>query len=174
MRRAIVFHLISVAEGNAPIEEIDGTGTDMTNLAQLRTRAKEASAETSERRSSEAQQTYFERSAVIRIYAVARAEGKCEACGNPAPFIDSSGKPFLEVHHIRRLTDGGWPRHGWRRSYMSQLPQRSASRSKAGWVDDLGSRMEQGSSPASDCRSVLISQISINNQKLSVIRMILT
>jgi 5-methylcytosine-specific restriction protein A len=107
MRRAIVFHLISVAEGNAPIEEIDGTGTDMTNLAQLRTRAKEASAETSERRSSEAQQTYFERSAVIRIYAVARAEGKCEACGNPAPFIDSSGKPFLEVHHIRRLTDGG-------------------------------------------------------------------
>jgi hypothetical protein len=40
--------------------------------------------------------------------------------------------------------------------------------------DDLGSRMEQGSSPASDCRSVLISQISINNEKLSVIRMILT
>jgi 5-methylcytosine-specific restriction protein A len=42
-----------------------------------------------------------------RIYAVARAEGKCEACGNPAPLMDSSGKPFLEVHHIRRLTDGG-------------------------------------------------------------------
>lgn len=37
-----------------------------------------------------------------------RANGFCERCDNPAPFIrkkDSS--PYLEVHHIQQLADGG-------------------------------------------------------------------
>lgn len=36
-----------------------------------------------------------------------RAEGQCEACGKPAPFRDSAANPFLEVHHVRPLADGG-------------------------------------------------------------------
>ena len=31
----------------------------------------------------------------------------CEGCGQPAPFITPEGEPYLEVHHLRRLSDGG-------------------------------------------------------------------
>jgi 5-methylcytosine-specific restriction protein A len=36
-----------------------------------------------------------------------RASGVCEACKLPAPFLTVDGKPYLEPHHIRRLSDGG-------------------------------------------------------------------
>ncbi|MFW9880254.1 MAG: HNH endonuclease [Candidatus Thorarchaeota archaeon] len=49
----------------------------------------------------------FNRSELIKIYANKRANGICEACEKPAPFISKTGKPYLETHHIRRLTDGG-------------------------------------------------------------------
>ncbi len=35
------------------------------------------------------------------------AEGKCQYCGNDAPFIDNEGQPYLEEHHVKRLADGG-------------------------------------------------------------------
>ena len=35
------------------------------------------------------------------------AEGICEACENEAPFKKSDGSFYLEVHHLRRLADGG-------------------------------------------------------------------
>ena len=41
------------------------------------------------------------------MLALARSQGKCEGCNNPAPFLTSRGVPFLEVHHLYRLTDGG-------------------------------------------------------------------
>lgn len=46
-------------------------------------------------------------SKAIRDYALKRAQGLCEGCGNDAPFVTSSNRPFLEVHHILRLSDGG-------------------------------------------------------------------
>ena len=36
-----------------------------------------------------------------------RANGICECCGIPAPFEDKNGQPFLEVHHIQKLSDNG-------------------------------------------------------------------
>lgn len=36
-----------------------------------------------------------------------RAGGRCEACDATAPFTGDSGEPFLEVHHVCRLADGG-------------------------------------------------------------------
>ncbi|MEN6336977.1 MAG: HNH endonuclease signature motif containing protein [Phycisphaerales bacterium] len=37
-----------------------------------------------------------------------RANGVCEACGCRAPFIRiSDGTPYLEIHHILPLADGG-------------------------------------------------------------------
>jgi 5-methylcytosine-specific restriction protein A len=37
-----------------------------------------------------------------------RAKGNCEACGEAAPFIRSSNRtPYLEVHHRKKLSDGG-------------------------------------------------------------------
>ena len=35
------------------------------------------------------------------------AEGKCQYCGEDAPFIDKQGKPYLETHHVMKLADGG-------------------------------------------------------------------
>lgn len=46
-------------------------------------------------------------SAQTRVYARLRAAGSCENCDMPAPFVDKSGQPFLEVHHIDRLADDG-------------------------------------------------------------------
>jgi 5-methylcytosine-specific restriction enzyme A len=36
-----------------------------------------------------------------------RAEGSCEYCTTPAPFKTKQDLPYLEPHHIRRLSDGG-------------------------------------------------------------------
>ena len=35
------------------------------------------------------------------------AKGICETCGRPAPFELDDGTPFLEVHHVRLLAEGG-------------------------------------------------------------------
>ena len=44
----------------------------------------------------------------VVAYALKRANGKCEECGNDAPFISAArGIPFLEVHHEVFLSKGG-------------------------------------------------------------------
>ncbi|WP_091170545.1 HNH endonuclease [Mucilaginibacter gossypii] len=50
---------------------------------------------------------YLYRSALVKDYALYRANGICELCTKPAPFITSLKMPFLEVHHILRLSDDG-------------------------------------------------------------------
>ena len=35
------------------------------------------------------------------------ADGKCQYCGNNAPFFDQNKDPYLEEHHVKRLADGG-------------------------------------------------------------------
>jgi 5-methylcytosine-specific restriction protein A len=47
------------------------------------------------------------RAAAIKAYALARAAGYCEFCGNAAPFRMEDGEPYLESHHILRLADEG-------------------------------------------------------------------
>ncbi len=46
------------------------------------------------------------RSKAIKLYAKKRADGSCEGCGENAPFSSKDG-PYLEVHHMFRLADGG-------------------------------------------------------------------
>ena len=53
------------------------------------------------------------RSGAIRVYVLKRAAGICEGCGQMAPFADCQGMPYLEPHHIRRLTDGGPDHPHW-------------------------------------------------------------
>jgi 5-methylcytosine-specific restriction protein A len=37
-----------------------------------------------------------------------RADGECEQCKNPAPFMrEKDGSPYLEVHHVIQLSKGG-------------------------------------------------------------------
>lgn len=49
----------------------------------------------------------YTRSATVRDYVKARAGDHCEGCGDPAPFISTTGMPYFHAHHIDELSDGG-------------------------------------------------------------------
>lgn len=49
----------------------------------------------------------FARSKDVKVWVLRRAAGRCECCAEPAPFQTVQGLPFLEVHHLRTLADGG-------------------------------------------------------------------
>ena len=49
----------------------------------------------------------FIRSANVVKETRKRANGICQLCNQPAPFIDKKGNPYLEVHHIIWLSRGG-------------------------------------------------------------------
>ena len=51
--------------------------------------------------------TQIVRDPYVSEYTKCLANGKCELCGQPAPFKDSKGKPYLETHHIKWLSKGG-------------------------------------------------------------------
>ncbi|WP_224430776.1 HNH endonuclease [Aeromonas rivuli] len=43
----------------------------------------------------------------VKAWILRMADGQCESCGQQAPFISAIGEPFLEVHHLRTLAEGG-------------------------------------------------------------------
>lgn len=49
----------------------------------------------------------YARDQYVREYALQRAQGICQLCGKPAPFTGKNGKPYLQVHHIEALSEGG-------------------------------------------------------------------
>lgn len=51
--------------------------------------------------------TQFVRDPEVVAWVLAQASGHCECCEAPAPFFREDGSPFLEVHHVQRLADGG-------------------------------------------------------------------
>lgn len=109
VRRAIVFELRPL---EAIVEAVAAENVlPPTNLFALRRKAFEASNESPARISHMA--NFVTRSRIVRDYVLARSNGICEGCNNSAPFKRPGGTPYLEPHHIRRLSDGGpdEPRH---------------------------------------------------------------
>jgi hypothetical protein len=51
--------------------------------------------------------TYFYRDPNIAALIKKLANGKCDLCGDPAPFENILGIPYLENHHIVHLAKGG-------------------------------------------------------------------
>jgi hypothetical protein len=49
----------------------------------------------------------FGRSVAVIASTLNRAKGVCDLCGMIGPFRCADGRPFLEVHHIVPLSDGG-------------------------------------------------------------------
>ncbi|QGH35116.1 HNH endonuclease [Gracilibacillus salitolerans] len=49
----------------------------------------------------------YERNLYVTEYAKRRANGICELCEQPAPFLNKKGEPYLETHHIDWLSNGG-------------------------------------------------------------------
>ena len=105
LRQAIVFHLVPLTT------QMEDELSSQSDLSELRRRAEAEGSQTPERKALNALSSYIFRAATVRDYALARAAGKCERCSKSAPFHTVAGKPFLEVHHIRRLSDGGPDRH---------------------------------------------------------------
>ena len=55
---------------------------------------------------AEQARTVYRRAADVRAYVLARAQGHCEGCKAPAPFKRKDGSPYLETHHLHRVSDG--------------------------------------------------------------------
>ncbi|RBO91051.1 HNH endonuclease [Pseudochrobactrum asaccharolyticum] len=102
LRDAIVFELRPMSN---VLETVELQELQTLNIEELRKKAF-ASASMAPSKSSTTT-TVYERSRHVRDYVVARSNGNCEGCGLPAPFKRPNGIPYLEPHHIRRLTDGG-------------------------------------------------------------------
>jgi 5-methylcytosine-specific restriction protein A len=110
IRKAIRFELVPIEafEVSSVAGETDPNGESLT---ELRRRALADSAEC--RTPVERRTLYRTRSRAIRLYVLRCAAGRCEGCTAPAPFTTTDGEPYLEPHHIRRLTDGGPDHPRW-------------------------------------------------------------
>jgi len=105
-REAIVFTLVPLRETDLEDNDLMTQAAPLSDLATLRAKAMAAAALPKSKQGS-APATVYERSRDVRDYVLARADGVCEGCDGEAPFQTTSGRPFLEAHHIRRLSDGG-------------------------------------------------------------------
>ena len=73
-------------------------------LEELEFHAKYSLKETSRR---EVVSEVFNGDEIVAEYAKRRANGSCQLCSLSAPFRDHDGEPFLEIHHIIPLDEGG-------------------------------------------------------------------
>ena len=104
MRNAIVFEL-------RPLEQVqeapDADPGDEAGRPLDELRSSALAAARAEPKRGQKLATIFERAAAVKSYVFARASGRCEGCNAAAPFLTARGRPYLEAHHIRRMTDGG-------------------------------------------------------------------
>lgn len=106
LRPAIVFKLVPLDKINDTIEVSNKQdGLHKLSLEKLRNLAKDASKPSVPGKPTMG--TVYERSRLVRAYVLARARGLCEYDNKRAPFLRENGEPYLEPHHIERLSDGG-------------------------------------------------------------------
>lgn len=93
--------------------ELDITEASLAreNIESLREKAYSISSITNEPKQQT--QKRRDRNRIVQAYAKRRANGYCECCGEPAPFLDKNKEPFLEVHHIIELSQGGEDSPNW-------------------------------------------------------------
>lgn len=51
--------------------------------------------------------TQYQRDVQVKAWILKNAEGICECCDQEAPFSGPDGRPYLEVHHVRKLAEKG-------------------------------------------------------------------
>ncbi|MBT9268463.1 HNH endonuclease [Pseudomonas sp. MG-9] len=109
-RAAIVFRLVPVGISGGTIEvgKEDEDKADLPeSLAAARLVALAACKLASDGIVQSAPRKIYERSRKVSYYVLMRAQGICESCEMPAPFLKKDGTPYLEPHHVNRLSDGG-------------------------------------------------------------------
>ncbi|WP_179204610.1 HNH endonuclease [Halobacterium hubeiense] len=87
------------------IDSVNADEDDEPSLAELREIAEKDGSETTTTTTTTT--TRYDRSAAVKAYARARADGVCEGCGKDAPFTSRTGDPYLEVHHVFEVSDEG-------------------------------------------------------------------
>lgn len=110
-RDAIVFKLVPLSAFAEQLEELGPR--DVDDLAELRKKALAAAKAPGGPRGGGSPRSYYERSRMVRDYVLARANGRCESCNGDSPFWRANGSPYLEPHHIRRVSDGGPDHPAW-------------------------------------------------------------
>lgn len=111
-RNIIVFHLMRV-DALPEASDVSEQPMPALTLAESRKKALAACSGVAGPAGVQAVRTLYERSKSVRDYVLLRAQGTCEACAKPAPFVGRDDRPYLEAHHTTRLSDGGvdHPRH---------------------------------------------------------------
>jgi 5-methylcytosine-specific restriction enzyme A len=110
-RQVIVFHLLR--QENLDVDATTAPSASGLSLEELRRKAMQSSSTPSEKDTRMTRRRYYERSEHVRAYVLARANGTCESCGKPAPFVRPDGSAYLEPHHTRRVSDGGPDHPRW-------------------------------------------------------------
>lgn len=107
-RAALVFRLVPVGISSGIIEaEIEDEDDLPGSLAAARLAALDACKPGSDDVGQSAPRKLYQRSRKVAHYVLMRAQGTCESCEKPAPFMKKDGTPYLEPHHVNRLSDGG-------------------------------------------------------------------
>lgn len=109
-RKIIVFHLEINSKPGTKGEDVyidEDTEKNVLRSKSLQELRKYALAQPAREASEQVKTlTRRARSTAIIKYALLRSSGICESCELAAPFESKSG-PFLEVHHMTRVADGG-------------------------------------------------------------------
>ncbi|WP_282348964.1 HNH endonuclease signature motif containing protein [Pseudomonas sp. PS01301] len=107
-RPALVFRLVPVSMPSRIIEAEVEDETDLPgSLAAARLAALRACKPGIDEVGQSAPRKLYHRSQKVAHYVLMRAQGACESCEKPAPFMKKDGTPYLELHHVNRLSDGG-------------------------------------------------------------------
>lgn len=109
LRTAIVFSLLPVEALNEPptFDPQLSSGRSRWDMPIKELRAMASASATPQGHAPGARRNVFYRSEALRVYVQRRANGRCEGCGEPAPFLRKDGTPYLEPHHTTRVADGG-------------------------------------------------------------------
>lgn len=108
-RKIVIFNLLPVGH-ELNTNELVGENhliDPSLSLEELRERALAAAESRSAGDKGSARRSVYRRSRNIADYVLKRSGGNCESCEKPAPFMKTNGSPYLEPHHINRLSDGG-------------------------------------------------------------------
>lgn len=95
------------SQSRAEAASSNWTEESSQELAKLRARAEQAASEDPGRDVETSPGSRYARSSEIKEYAKVRANGYCEGCEKESPFTSKQGEPYLEVHHVYELGEGG-------------------------------------------------------------------
>ena len=107
LRNVWIFPVKPISDVDEMIEKIDDDDVKKLSDADLKRNYDKID---SKRTAKVCSTKVFLRNPYLKELVKRIAEGKCQFCGEDAPFADLKGEPYLEEHHVEPLADGGLDR----------------------------------------------------------------